>query len=166
MSDLTIPYSPGYAAAVRAWLIFLNLFWRKAVLWWLTFAALVVFLVLTGHVDWFVWLSLTGLTISGWYLVAPLSIRLLWAYKVQQLAIHELALSRDGMTLHGSSIRVLSPWDLYESFHEADYCFLLVTKKGLFSFIPKRPLQAQGTITAVRSVLEENIGSREKGSGE
>ena len=150
-------YRPGFGESARAWLVYLWHLRRRALGWLVVFVLLDLLLLLAGHSDWRIWLSLTlCVAVPALSMLLPLAFRLLWAYKVRQLGVHELFVEDDGLFVQGTGIRLGAAWAGYSGFAEQAGYFFLVRPTGLFSFIPKHGLTPEMT-ESIRTLLRAKL---------
>ncbi len=159
MSPVSIPYSPGYSDAVQAWATYLWKRHRRAVGWFLVSLSVDLLVIAAGFWNWRLWLTSSALVLTAAVGLVPLAFRLLWAYKIRQLGIHELEVSDGGIRLHGTGLQVQSPLETYDGILETTRYFILTRPNGLFSFIPKRHVSTDA-IDRVRGILHAGISGR------
>jgi hypothetical protein len=122
-------------------------------------SAVDAYFFVSGARNWLMWLNGAVVALGAGLGILPLAVRLLWAYKIRQLGIHELEVSDAGLALHGVGLRVESPIGLYSGLIKSRRYLLLTRSNGLFSFIPKSGLSPE-RIEAILSILTAHVGRR------
>jgi hypothetical protein len=159
VDPITIPYNPGYFDAVRASVMYLWKCHRRALFWFVVLLAVDAFVITNGVKSWTLWVTTSAAALTAAVGFVPLAFRILWAYKIRQLGIHELEVADGRIELRGTGLRVQSPLELYDGVIETTPYFLLTRPNGLFSFIPKQSISADA-IDRLRGVLRAGISRR------
>jgi hypothetical protein len=165
---VTIPYNPGYSDAVRVWAAYVFKRHLRPLVWFAILVVLELLIVAVGARTWLGWVTTGGLVLTALVGLVPLAFRLLWAYKIRHLGIHQLDVVDGSIVIHGKGLRLESPLAGYDGLIETHRYFILTRRNGLFSFVPKQALSTDavdrircGLQAGIRSSQTESPGAKE-----